>query len=82
MLSSTGQKNTKRGYHEKMDNPLSLVLNNAYEMIGKQKLETWSKEVSWKEVTRKRLEDWKVFVVSTLRTRLISKRAVMIRMRG
>ncbi|KAL0824415.1 hypothetical protein Bca101_048092 [Brassica carinata] len=82
LLSSTGQKNTKRGYQEKMDKPLSLVLNNAYEMIGKQKLETWSKEVSWKEVTRKRLEDWKVFVVSTLRTRLISKGAVMIRMRG
>ena len=65
-----------------MDKPLSLVLNNAYEMIGKQKIETWSKEVSWNEVARKRLEDWEVFVVSTLRTRLISKGAVMIHMRG
>ncbi|KAF2593714.1 hypothetical protein F2Q70_00044742 [Brassica cretica] len=60
-LSSTGQKkNTERVCQEKLIEPLYLEMNIEYEMTEKQKLETWSKEVSrMKKIMRKCLDIWK-----------------------
>ncbi|KAF8045078.1 hypothetical protein N665_5633s0001 [Sinapis alba] len=47
--------------------PLSSEMNSGFEMLRKQRFETWSEEVSWKEhVVRKCLEDGKVVLCFNL----------------
>lgn len=61
------KENAEKVCHEKMIKPSSLEMSSEYEMIEKQKLETWRKEVSWMEQVMKIcLDIWKAVRSSNL----------------